>query len=80
MYTLDDENDKELNSITIILNKSEIKQLIGYAKQLLEEPPSSEHFHLSNADYQKEITLCLCEPKNINNFSARIQRLIKNDE
>ncbi len=80
MYILDDESNKKLNCITIILTKSEIQQMLGYAKQLLENFPSSDHYHLSSEDYQKEITICMYDPKNIGNFNPRIQKLIREDE
>lgn len=80
MYILDDETNKKLNCVTIILKKNEVQQLLGYAKQLLEKPTNSEHYHLSNDDYQKEITICMYTPENINSFNPRIQKLIQNDE
>lgn len=76
MYILDDESDKKLNCVTIILNKNEMHQLMGYAKQLLEKPLSSNHYHLSSNDYQKEITICIYDPEQINQLSTRIQKLI----
>ena len=80
MYILDDESNKKLNCITIMLTKGEIQQMLGFAKQLLENSPSSDHYHLSSEDYQKEITLSMYEPANISDFHPRIQKLIKDDE
>lgn len=80
MYILDDESNKNLSCITIILTKSEIQEMLGYAKQLLENPPPSDHYHLSSEDYQKEITFCIYNPENISNFNPIIQKLIKDDE
>lgn len=80
MYILDDESNKKLNCITIILSKSEIKQMLGYAKQLLDNVDASDHYHLSSEDYQKEITLCLYTPENIDSYNPRIQKLIIEDE
>ena len=80
MYMLDEETNNKLSNITIILNKNELQQLIGYAKQLLETPPSSDHYHLSSEDYQKEITICIQNPEQIQQFTPRIQKLITDDE
>lgn len=80
MYILDEESNKSLENITLILTKSEIQQLIGYGKQLIENSPSSEHYHLSNENYQKEITICLYDPENISALHPRIQELIKEDK
>lgn len=80
MYILDDETNKKLSCITIILSKSEIQQLLGYAKQLLEKSSPSDHYHLSSEDYQKEITLCMYDKENLSDFHPRIQKLVKDDE
>ena len=80
MYILNDDLDSKLDRITIFLNKKEIQQLIGYAKQLLEKAPSSEHYHLSSEDYQKEITIWMYDSENIENFSTKIQKFIKEDK
>lgn len=80
MYILDDESNKKLAYITIILTKNEVQQLLGYAKQLLEKTPSSEHYHLSSEDYQKEITIFMYDPEKTEYLNPRIQKLIKDDE
>lgn len=80
MYILDEESDKKLTNVTIIFNKSELKELMGYAKQLLEETPSSDHYHLSSEDFQKEITLCIYDSENLKMFTPRIRKLIEFDE
>lgn len=70
MYILDDESDKKLK----------MQQLAGYAKGLLKEISTSNHYHLSSEDYQKEITICLYDSVNISNFHPSIQKLIRDDE
>ncbi|MGE4573534.1 MULTISPECIES: hypothetical protein [Parachlamydia] len=77
MHIFDDELKKNLDGVTLLLTKCEIKQLIGYAKQLLEEKPPSDHYHLCDENYQKEITICLYEPEKMDSFHPAIQKLIK---
>jgi hypothetical protein len=79
MRILDDELSKKLDSVTLFLTRSELKQLIGYAEQLLEKP-SADHYHLSNEDYQKEITLCIYDAEKTDNLSPRIKKLILEDK
>lgn len=79
MRIMDDDNDKKLDNITLFLTESEARQLLGYVKHLLEEKTSSAHYHLSSEDYQKEVTICIYDPNNINSFHSRIQKLIKDD-
>ena len=80
MYILDEDTDKSVNAITLILSKSEVLQLLGFAKNLLENPPAAEHYHLSSDDYQKEITLCMYDEESIRNLHPRIQKLILVDK
>ena len=80
MFILDDESNSKLNSITILLNKAEVIELLGYAKQLLETPTPSDHYHLSSDDYQKEITICMYDPDKREQFNPRIQKLVNEDD
>lgn len=79
MRILDDESDKKLDNVSIFLTREELKQLIGYAEGLLNKD-SSDHYHLSSDDYQKEITLSIYNPESTEKFNPRIIKLIKNDE
>lgn len=76
MFIIDDKAKKNLNRVTLILTKEEIRQMLGYAEQLLEDNISSEHYHLSNSDYRKEITICLYNPSMTDQFNPAIQKLI----
>ncbi len=78
MRILDLDSDKKLDNLMIFLTKGELQQLIGYANQLLQNP-NSDHHHLSSEDYQKEITICIYEPENSNNFNPRMQKLLRDD-
>ncbi len=78
MRILDNESDKKLNDISIFLSNEEVIQLRGYLNQLLENP-QLQHQHLSSDDYQKEITICLYDEKNLNHFDQRSIKLIKED-
>jgi hypothetical protein len=75
---LDDESDKKLDNVSIFLTKEEAVQLRGYLNQLLDNP-KSQHSHLSSSDYQKEITICLYDEKNLENFNQRSIKLIRED-
>ena len=76
---LDDGSNKKLDNVSIFLTREEAAQLRGYLNQLLDNP-KLQHSHLSSADYQKEITVCLYDEKNLENFDERSKRLILNDE
>lgn len=80
MRISDDVSDKKLDRITIFLTESEALQLESYLKQFLEKPKGKGfHFHLSSEDYEKEITVCIYDQKNINALHSRAQKLIHDD-
>lgn len=79
MRILDDESDKKLDNVSIFLTKEEAMQLRGYLNQLLDNP-ALQHAHLSNVDYQKEITVCLYDEKKLEKFNKRVIRLIEEDK
>lgn len=78
MRILNNDTDKKIDQVTLFLNAAELRQLIGYAKQLIEKP-SEDHFHLSSEDYQKEITICIYNPDTVQNFDSRSQKLLNED-
>jgi hypothetical protein len=61
---LDDESDRKLDNVSIFLTKEEAVQLRSYLIQLLDNP-KLQQCHLSSTDYQKEITICLYDEKNL---------------
>ena len=79
MRILDDEADKKMDNVSIFLTKEEAVQLRGYLNQLLDNP-KMQHSHLSSTDYQKEITICLYNENDLEGFSKRSIKLIKEDE
>lgn len=79
MRILDNESDKKLDNVSMFLTKEEAVQLRGYLNQLLDNP-ALQHSHLSSADYQKEITICLYTEDNLSTFDERSKNLILNDE
>ena len=78
MRILDGESDKKLDNVSIFLTAEEALQLRSYLDQLLENP-KLQHSHLSSADYQKEITICVYDIQNLNHFDKRTKKLLKED-
>jgi hypothetical protein len=76
---LDDESDRKLDNVSIFLTKEEAVQLRGYLNQLLDDS-KLQHCHLSSKDYQKEITICLYDEKNLESLNQRSIKLIKEDK
>jgi len=79
MRILDELTNKSVNNLTLLLEKSEAIQLIGYLEALVSEGAQNEHYHLNDAGYSKEITITLYDVSNLGNFSDRYKSLITND-
>ena len=81
MRILDEDTDKKLDNVLIMLTIEEARELISYFNQLInKQTPSCDHFHISSVDYQKEITVCIYEDNRPNSFSERVNKLITSDE
>lgn len=78
MKILDEDADKKIENITIFLTNSEIKQLHSYLGELIEKP-SNQHFHMSSDDYQRELTICLYDIRNLSGLHERAKKLIEED-
>lgn len=79
MRLLDGDSDKKLDEVFLYLTKSEAKEMMGALKGLLQNPIGN-HSHISNEDYNKEITVCIYDTKMLDGFSERSKTLILKDE
>ena len=75
MRLLNDQSDKKLDNVTIFLTREEAKQLTSYLNHLLNKS-NDQHAHLSNDDFQKEITICLYDKKDLSHLHPRARKLI----
>ena len=81
MRILDEIANKSISNLTLLLEKAEAIQLIGYLEELVSvEGIQSDHYHLNNTDYSNEITIALYDDSNLDNFSDRYKLLITKDE
>ena len=78
MRILNEDEDKKIDNISIFLTHREGNQLLSYLQTILKDP-SCHHIHLSSEDYQKEITLCVYDDKNIQTFDPRTRKLLTED-
>jgi len=78
MRILDEDSDKKINNVTLLLTKEEAIQLRADLNQLLANP-KIHHLHCSSENYQKEITVCLYDENNLQSFHPRIIKLITED-
>jgi hypothetical protein len=77
MRFLDDDRDLALSRATIYLTKDEATQLRDTLTVLL--AGGHQHEHVSSDDFQKEITICIYDPLDLDGLDERSRRLIERD-
>ena len=77
MIIFDEREQKKLTDITILLDKDEATQMLGYLGELLSSSADDSHFHLNNSSHSKEITLALYDKHGeLKNFACKYRELI----
>ena len=79
MRLLDEDIDRACSRVTIYLTHQEAVELRDSLEALV-AGPSGGHEHVSDADYKKEITVCLYDSVELSEFSDRSRRLIELDK
>ncbi len=80
MRILDEKIDTSIDTVTILLTLDEANELIDGLSDLINTTKTDSHVHVSNHDFSKEITIALYNDNNINSFSERYRKLIKEDK
>lgn len=76
MLILNKETKELMDSIVILLNKDQLKELHS---ALENRDDTFDHYHLCNNDYTKEITLVSYDILNLSKFDEEIKRLIQKE-
>lgn len=81
MRILNEESDLPLNIVTLYFTQAEAVEMQGALETLLAEPVRN-HVHVSQEDYQKEVTVCIYDLDNLaaDDFSERSLRLLREDK
>jgi hypothetical protein len=79
MHILDEEADKPVRRIQILLTPSEAGELRDSLNALLASPDTARHEHVSNDDFSKEITIAVWEERTLPLLADRIRCLIQFD-
>jgi hypothetical protein len=80
MRILDQNNDKSLDNILLLLTIDEAKELRDDLVRLLMQKTDNDHGHINDISYSKEITVSLYEQNKIKGFNDRIRKLIVDDK
>lgn len=79
MRILDEISDKSLKNVILYLTLAEATELKNDLDELLKKPLNN-HVHISNENFQKEITVCIYDMENLKGFNERSLNLIINDQ
>jgi hypothetical protein len=82
MLIIDDEKEKSIDNIILMLKLEEAIQLTGAIDDLIENEKiggKTFHRHINNEEYTKEITISIYSNKSINEFSPLIKDMILNN-
>lgn len=77
MRIIDEENNKTIKSILIMLTPSEATELASKLKAL--NPVIGDHLHVNDLEYQREITVAVYTDQNLRFFTEEVNRIIKED-
>jgi hypothetical protein len=78
MRILDEDNDRPLDSVVILLTPEESHELLDSLKQLT--PAKGDHIHVNDKEFTRGITLAIYTPENLKFFHERIRRLVETEE
>jgi len=79
MRILDQDSDKPLNEVILYLTHAEAVELRDSLNSLLDKL-SNDHAHISDENYQRELTVCIYDIKNLFGFNERSKKLILHDQ
>lgn len=79
MKIIDSKNRTELRNLILLLTISEASELRDELERLLsiESKSKDDHGHVTDEDFEKEISLALYSVENFENFDTWIQNIIK---
>jgi len=80
MIIFDEDTNRSISNITLLLKDDEALQLVTYLNSLLARGVKNEHCHLNNDDYAKEVTVTLYDKDgDIDHFAEKYKKLILSD-
>jgi hypothetical protein len=79
MRILNEDTDKSVENLLILLTPEEAMQLQGYLEQLLSGDIGQDHVHLNDSDFKREITIAIYNSDSYHFFADRVKQLILED-
>jgi hypothetical protein len=80
MRILNQDNDKALKNIMILLTPEEASEMRGDLEKMLQESDANNHTHISDILYKHEMTVAIYNEGEANLFNERTKKLILMDD
>lgn len=75
MRILDEENNKIIDSILLMLTPSEMEEMAGKIRNI--NPETGDHVHINDMDYIRQITILVYTPHNLEFFDEKVRKAIE---
>lgn len=76
MKILNEDENKSLDQVTIYLTLAEAQELRDSLESLLSNP-IGHHEHIPNNDFSKELTVCIYDLNDIEQFNEQSKKIIQ---
>lgn len=80
MRILDQDKDKKINDVLLLLTCSEASELKDELERLLASSQKDDHGHVNDIEFEREISIAIYNENNIEGFDDRIKRLLTEDK
>jgi hypothetical protein len=78
MRILDEDGDKVIDRVTLYLLMTEAREFRDSLNALISNP-IERHEHISSADFNREITVCIYDPAHLESFDDRSKKILSDD-
>jgi len=79
MRILDEDNNKAIKRVLILLTQEEATEMRDDLERMLQKNISNEHTHINDMEYEHEMTISIYNDQ-VQSFNERVKNLIAKDE
>ncbi len=80
MRILNQDDNKSIRNVLLMLTVKEAAELKDDLERLLSKKVLNDHSHINDSEYIHELSLALYDTNNIGEFNERTKKLILHDE
>ena len=80
MRMLNEDADVSVKYLTLMLTVNEAKELRDYLEALIDDFGNQGHAHVSDSDFQHQVTFAIYDEADVSEFNERIQYLLQHDK